>query len=195
MTSRLDRLFILLESGSAAVTRKAAAKQIGEVQKLHPHELHNLLSRLLTYLHSNSWDTRIAASQAVQAILENVPQWEPKGIPSLKVETKEEKPSDQLDDEEEEKSCDSSSTHGSSGKRNGHNNHRLSFDNFDLNAVLFKGARLMGSEGTEFDPLDENEMVDLREKLARQRALLNEKLGLSSGLNIEELVTLDDVRN
>ncbi|XP_050067911.1 TATA-binding protein-associated factor 172 [Anopheles maculipalpis] len=198
MTSRLDRLFILLESGSAAVTRKAAAKQIGEVQKLHPHELHHLLSRLLTYLHSNSWDTRIAASQAVQAILENVPQWEPKGIPNLKVETKEEQPpsTGQLEEEEEEeKSCDSSSTHGS-GNRNGHNNnHRLSFDNFDLNAVLFKGARLMGSEGTEFDPLDENEMVDLREKLARQRALLNEKLGLSSGLNIEELVTLDDVRN
>lgn len=53
---RLDRLFILLESGSSPVTRRAAAKQIGEVQKLHPHELHNLLSRLLTYLHSSSWD-------------------------------------------------------------------------------------------------------------------------------------------
>uniref|UniRef100_A0A182JX29 TATA-binding protein-associated factor 172 n=1 Tax=Anopheles christyi TaxID=43041 RepID=A0A182JX29_9DIPT len=193
MTSRLDRLFILLESGSAAVTRKAAAKQIGEVQKLHPHELHNLLSRLLTYLHSNSWDTRIAASQAVQAILDNVPQWEPKPLPNLlKMETKDEAAAD---DEEEDKSCDSSSsTHGSS-KRNGHNSHRLSFDSFDLNAVLFKGARLMGSEGSEFDPLDENDVVDLREKLARQRALLNEKLGLSSGLNLEELVTLDDVRN
>lgn len=53
---RLDRLFILLESGSSPVTRRAAAKQIGEVQKLHPHELHNLLTRLLVYLHSNVWD-------------------------------------------------------------------------------------------------------------------------------------------
>lgn len=53
---RLDRLFILLESGSSPVTRRAAAKQIGEVQKLHPHELHNLLSRLLVYLHSPVWD-------------------------------------------------------------------------------------------------------------------------------------------
>ncbi|EAA01172.6 TATA-binding protein-associated factor 172 [Anopheles arabiensis] len=198
MTSRLDRLFILLESGSAAVTRKAAAKQIGEVQKLHPHELHNLLSRLLTYLHSNSWDTRIAASQAVQAILENVPQWEPKPLPNLlKMETKEEAAAAAAaaDDEEEDKSCDSSSSAHASGSRNGHQHHRLSFDSFDLNAVLFKGARLMGSEGSEFDPLDEGEVVDLREKLARQRALLNEKLGLSSGLNLEELVTLDDVRN
>lgn len=55
-TLRLDRLFILLESGSSPVTRRAAAKQIGEVQKLHPHELHNLLSRLLVYLHSPVWD-------------------------------------------------------------------------------------------------------------------------------------------
>lgn len=56
MGDRLDRLFILLESGSSPVTRRAAAKQIGEVQKLHPHELHNLLSRLLVYLHSPVWD-------------------------------------------------------------------------------------------------------------------------------------------
>lgn len=80
MASRLDRLFILLESGSSAVTRRAAAKQIGEVQKLHPHELHNLLNRLLTYLHSSSWDSRIAAAHAVESILLNVPKWEPKPV-------------------------------------------------------------------------------------------------------------------
>ena len=66
-----------MESGSSAVTRRAAARQIGEVQKLHPHELHNLLNRLITYLHSPIWDTRIAAAQAVDAILMNVPQWNP----------------------------------------------------------------------------------------------------------------------
>ncbi|XP_049535166.1 TATA-binding protein-associated factor 172 [Anopheles darlingi] len=188
MTSRLDRLFILLESGSAAVTRKAAAKQIGEVQKLHPHELHNLLSRLLTYLHSNSWETRIASAQAVQAILENVPQWEPKCCNDVTV--KKEEP----EDEEEEEDDTRQGTVGT-GRTSAHRHNRLSFDGFDLNAVLFKGARLMGSEGTEFDPLEENDMVDLREKLARQRALLNEKLGLSSGINLEEIVTLDDVRS
>uniref|UniRef100_A0A2M4A2S2 Putative chromatin remodeling complex wstf-iswi small subunit n=1 Tax=Anopheles triannulatus TaxID=58253 RepID=A0A2M4A2S2_9DIPT len=202
MTSRLDRLFILLESGSAAVTRKAAAKQIGEVQKLHPHELHNLLSRLLTYLHSNSWETRIAASQAVQAILENVPQWEPKCCSGGDVTVKKEEPEDEEEEEDDEQSNDSPAK--AAGRREGGpitgrnhrtNHNRLSFDGFDLNAVLFKGARLMGSEGTEFDPLEENEMVDLREKLARQRALLNEKLGLSSGINLEEIVTLDDVRS
>lgn len=77
MTSRLDRLFILLESGSSNVTRKAAAKQLGEVQRLHPHELHNLLARIKIYLYSPTWDTRIAAGQAIQAVIENVPFWDP----------------------------------------------------------------------------------------------------------------------
>lgn len=49
---RLDRLFILLDTGTTPVTRKAAAQQLGEVVKLHPHELNNLLSkvRLLYFL-------------------------------------------------------------------------------------------------------------------------------------------------
>ena len=79
LSSRLDRLFVLLESETSPVTRRAAARQLGEVQKLHPHELHNLLGRVLTYLRSNAWDTRIAASQAIEAIVSNVPQWNPPG--------------------------------------------------------------------------------------------------------------------
>lgn len=78
---RLDRLFLLLETGSSPVTRRAAATQLGEVQRLHPHELHNLLSRLTTHLRSPTWETRIAAGQAVEAILKNVPQWDPAGVP------------------------------------------------------------------------------------------------------------------
>lgn len=83
MTSRLDRLFVLLESGSSNVTRKAAARQLGEVQKLHPHELHNLLGRIKTYLYSPTWDTRIAAGQAIQAVIENVPCWDPTPVPQI----------------------------------------------------------------------------------------------------------------
>ena len=74
---RLDRLFVLLETGSSSVTRRAAARQLGEVQRLHPHELHHLLSRITPYLHSPAWETRIAAGQAVEAVIQNVPQWDP----------------------------------------------------------------------------------------------------------------------
>lgn len=75
--SRLDRLFILLETGTNAVTKRAAAQQLGEAQRLHPHELHHLLARVSTLLKSTQWDTRICAAHAVQAILSQVPVWDP----------------------------------------------------------------------------------------------------------------------
>lgn len=169
MLCRLDRLFILLESGSSSVTRRAAAKQIGEVQRLHPHELHNLLNRLIVFIHSNSWETRIAASQAVQAILENVPEWNPKSV-SIKKEAE--------------------------GNGVDHDT-RFSFEKFNLQLILEKGARLMGSEGKEFDFADDNESIDNRELLIKQRALLNEKLGFSAakslGINLDEMVSLEDM--
>jgi len=39
------------------------------------------ITQVHTYLQSTNWDTRIAASQAVNAIAKNVPQWEPRGAP------------------------------------------------------------------------------------------------------------------
>lgn len=52
----------------------------------------------------------------------------------------------------------------------------------------------MGSEGTEFDQ-DQFTDFDDREHLLRQRALLNEKLGFNkAGVNINDLVSLDDIR-
>lgn len=33
--------------------------------------------KVLTYLRSPNWDTRIAAGQAVEAIVRNIPEWEP----------------------------------------------------------------------------------------------------------------------
>lgn len=183
---RLDRLFILLESGSSAVTRRAAAKQIGEVQKLHPHELHNLLNRLHTYLHSSSWETRIAAAQAVDAILLNVPTWDP--VPcSVKIGKHFRlhclEPRIETINIVPETKCITNFDAS-----------RLTFSNFDLSNVLQKGARLMGSEGSEFDQEQFNDFDD-REHLLRQRALLNEKLGFNkAGVNINDLVSLDDIR-
>lgn len=66
---RLDRLFVLLEAGTGAATRRAAARQLGEVQKAHPEELHRLLGRLMKYLRSQAWETRIAAAQVRRAFL------------------------------------------------------------------------------------------------------------------------------
>ncbi|XP_054284779.1 TATA-binding protein-associated factor 172-like [Macrosteles quadrilineatus] len=131
MTSRLDRLFVLLETGSSGVTRRAAAAQLGEVQRLHPHELHTLLGRITGLLRSSAWDTRIAAGQAVTAVLDNVPQWDPAGT---------------LDSNSE--NADPLQAVVQSG--------RLTYSSFDLKNVVSKSAYLMGSEGKEYDTEEDN---------------------------------------
>lgn len=153
MSSRLDRLFLLLETGSTALTRKAAALQLGEVQRLHPHELHNLLAKVRQYLKSNSWETRIAASQAVEAIVANVPLWMPPGIKSEQV-AREETAGDSIG--------------------------RMTFDKYDINTVIKCGHNLLASEGKEFDETNDliDSELDSKEKIAIQRQLLNQRLGL-----------------
>ncbi|XP_061399737.1 TATA-binding protein-associated factor 172 [Musca vetustissima] len=212
MTSRLDRLFILLESGSSAVTRRAAAKQIGEIQKLYPQELHTLLNRLIGYLYSSSWETRIAAAQAVEAILSNVPEWKPElyvtastSSGGVKKEIKKEETAD------EENSCQSNASSattitssGNSVSSDYYKERYLTFAEFNLEQVLKKGARLIGSEGIEFDDDAKSDNAgggggadNAAERLSRQRALLNEKLGLTQasklGVNLTDLITDEDM--
>ncbi|KAL0076434.1 hypothetical protein J3Q64DRAFT_1852898 [Phycomyces blakesleeanus] len=78
MATRLDRLVLLLDTGSTAAVRRTAAQQLGEIQKQHPGELYNLLSRVVVHLRSKAWDTRWAAGLALEAIAANVPVWDPK---------------------------------------------------------------------------------------------------------------------
>ncbi|EDV27672.1 uncharacterized protein TRIADDRAFT_53613 [Trichoplax adhaerens] len=77
MDTRLDRLLILLDSGSHSAIKRAAAVQLGDIVKLHPEELDNLLNKVFVYFTKKNWDTRIAAGEAVEAIAKNVPLWNP----------------------------------------------------------------------------------------------------------------------
>ncbi|XP_057659908.1 TATA-binding protein-associated factor 172 isoform X3 [Diorhabda carinulata] len=167
-SSRLDRLFVLLETGSSSATRSAAAKQLGEVQRLYPHELKTLLSRTSTYLRSPSWETRIAASEAVRAIVANVTEWNPHGIDL--------KPDDQPQ---------SLSGIG-----------RLRFSQFNIHTVLANSTHLMASEGKEFDS-EEDATIDSKEKMARQRQQLNARLGLNiaaeMGIDTSNIFTNEDL--
>ncbi|KAF7221295.1 TATA-binding protein-associated factor 172 [Nothobranchius furzeri] len=169
--SRLDRLFILLDTGTTPVTRKAAAQQLGEVVKLHPHELNNLMSKVLTYLRSPSWDTRIAAGQAVEAIVRNIPEWQPAPRPK-------------------DESCADLSLEDSYD--------RLNFHHFDISRLLKHGASLLGSAGAEFELQDDKTAeMDPKERLGRQRKLLQKKLGLDMGaaigMDTEELFNDEDL--
>ncbi|XP_035387395.1 TATA-binding protein-associated factor 172 isoform X2 [Electrophorus electricus] len=171
--SRLERLFILLDTGTTPVTRKAAAQQLGDVVKLHPHELNNLLSKVLTYLRSPNWDTRIAAGQAVEAIVKNIPEWNPAPKPKEESCTDDMSPDDTSSD-------------------------RLRFYRFDISRLLKHGASLLGSAGAEFELQDDKSgEVDPKERLARQRRLLQKKLGLDMGaaigMDTEELFNDEDL--
>ncbi|KAM9476591.1 TATA-binding protein-associated factor 172 isoform 2-T2 [Clarias gariepinus] len=171
--SRLERLFILLDTGTTPVTRKAAAQQLGDVVKLHPHELNNLLCKVLIYLRSPNWDTRIAAGQAVEAIVKNIPAWNPAPKPKEESHVEDMSPED-----------------GSSD--------RLSFYRFDISRLLRHGASLLGSAGAEFEVQDDKSAeVDPKERLARQRKLLQKKLGLDMGaaigMDTEELFNDEDL--
>jgi len=159
MATRLDRLFLLLETGSTSLIRKSAAEQLGEVQKLHPHELLNLLTKVETYLSHECWETRIAAAHAVKSIAKHVPQWQPQPTKAH-----------------------------SQGTISARNVGRLSLAHFDIGRVLVHGASLLGSEGDEFDVHDDTPGSNGKESLARQRALLNRRLGLdvAGGLGIQQ---------
>lgn len=167
MTSRLDRLFILLETGTNAVTKRAAAQQLGEAQRLHPHDLHHLLARVSTLLKSPQWDTRVSAAQAVQAILAQVPAWDPQPIKK--------------------------EAHGEDGetKKNASNN-RLNLDDFDMEKVLARSSHLTGSEGSEYDLIaaDGEQIPNQEEKLLAVKLGLHPRL---MGVDTTELFTAEDL--
>lgn len=76
-STRLERLLLLLENATSSVTRLEAARQLGQVQEKYPQELNTLLSRITkSYLNHTEWDTRIAASDAIEAIIDKIPhEW------------------------------------------------------------------------------------------------------------------------
>lgn len=57
--------------------RNTAADQLADVQKQHPDELFNLLTRVIPYLRSKSWETRVAAAKAVGGIAANAEKFDP----------------------------------------------------------------------------------------------------------------------
>lgn len=91
--SRLDRLVVLLETGSTPFIRNTAADQLSDLAKGHPEETINLLGRVYPYLKSTKWETRIAAARAFGGIVNHADLWDPNSDEAIKKES-------QLDDVE-----------------------------------------------------------------------------------------------
>jgi len=142
MASRLDRLVVLLETGSTTLVRSTAAQQLADVQKQHPHELYNLLARVAPYLRNKEWETRVAAGKAIGGIAENVSMWDPNaddGMEDVKVE-------DNIVKEQMDAKVEMSDDF-SLLRVTDEDNCRLSFNLFDPGQVLRNGQKLLGSAG------------------------------------------------
>ncbi|KAH7135633.1 hypothetical protein B0J11DRAFT_518810 [Dendryphion nanum] len=187
-TSRLDRLVTLLETGSTTLIRNTAADQLADVQKQHPDELFNLLTRVIPYLRSKSWDTRVSAARAVGGIVSNAEKFDPNA-----------------DDEPVKsesnghvKAEDSNGSNGATVKKeeNGDelqlfSNDQLNLATLDLASIQQFGKTLLGSAGKEYDY--KMAAMDPADRLAHQRKTLSNRLGLGGEYGDEDLMNENDI--
>jgi len=145
--TRLDRLVVLLETGSTTLVRNTAAQQLADIQKQHPHKLYNLLARVAPYLRNREWECRVAAGKAIGGIAENVALWDPNSDDSMqdvKPEAKPEaKPESSLDPIKEENETATPSKPALQDE----GDCRLYFSTFDPTQVMRNGEKLLGSAG------------------------------------------------
>lgn len=165
--TRLDRLVVLLETGSTTLVRNTAAQQLADIQKQHPQELYNLLARVAPYLQNREWECRVAAGKAVGGIAENVSQWDPNSddnmqdiIPENVLDPIKEEaditlemsdeilPIQQNDDDDAD--C------------------RLCFKTFDPLQVIRYGEKLLGSAGKVCLPSFLSSSLDFRNMMLRE---------------------------
>lgn len=139
------------------------------------NEIVNLLSRVLPYLRSKSWETRQAAGEAVDAIAKAVGIWDP----SLTERTA----SDTLETLAESKVSCADPVDPNIPNRIG-----LTFDTFDLDAVLREGTILLSSAGKEFDrstnPRSQASLVAAKRDVASKLGL---GLGCFGGLDMDSV--------
>ncbi|MCJ1475034.1 TATA-binding protein-associated factor mot1 [Lambiella insularis] len=164
MTSRL------LETGSTNLIRNTAAQQLAELQKQHPDEVFNLLSRVIPYLRSSRWETRLAAAKAVGGIVENANKFDP---------------NEDADGIKDEAATNRSNGAGSTNANP--DDDRLQLATLDIRAILKHGKKLLGSAGKEYDYALAS--LDPTQRLALQKRSLQARLGLG-GEYIE-----DDILN
>lgn len=176
-----DNLRSLLETGSTQLIRNTAAQQLADVQKQHPDELFNLLTRVIPYLRSKSWDTRIAAAKAIGGIVENAEKFDPN------------------EDEEKPKHENGTATNGSNGvlPKNEEDEiaalpeDQLQLKDLDLQSILTYGKPLLGSAGKEYDY--KLAAMDPAARLAHQKKSLTARLGLGGEYMEDDLLAETDI--
>ncbi|KAI4252484.1 MAG: hypothetical protein LQ352_004264 [Teloschistes flavicans] len=137
-----------------------------DVQKQHPDELFNLLSRVIPFLRSKSWDTRIAAAKAIGCVVDNAAHFDPNGSDAYV------KAEDGPDEETGSLAGD-----------------LLQLDTLDISAVVTYGKKLLGSGGKDHDYAWA--ALDPSDRLAYQKRTLFARLGLKGEYVEDDLFAQD----
>lgn len=218
---RLDRLVLLLDTGTSVV-RNTAADQLAQVQKAHPDELYNLLGRIAPYLKSNQWETRVAAAKAIGGIVENVPQFDPVSAKPQNSISLDEHPDsseapegslvksedaimqDQLmgDEARSDHRADLQVQKDAAPDKADRNksfsltlseekDDRLEFESFDIYNVIRNGKVLLGSAGKEYDW--DSAGLSAEERLARAKHSVTARLGLGAEYMEKDFLSAQDL--
>jgi len=155
---------------------------LADIQKKHPDDLFNLLTRVIPYLKSRSWDTRIAAAKALGGIVENAPRFDPN-----KDEGKPEKTEDDLVKNESGLSVKTDFTTLPRAED------QLQLETLDASAILANGKKLLGSAGREYDYF--LNAMDPAKRLDFQKKSLSSRLGIGGGYLESELIEEMDIKS
>lgn len=169
----------LIDTGSSALIRNEAAQQLASIQKAHPDDLFNLLTRVVPYLKSKKWDTRSTATKALGGIAENCALFDPNGDDEVNGET-DELAVDYPVKKEEEDSLPLSDD-------------QLQLETLDVEAILTNGKKLLGSSGHQYDFALAG--LDPAQRLLHQKKTLTARLGLGGEYTEEELINEADVKS
>ncbi|KAG7452788.1 uncharacterized protein BT62DRAFT_26814 [Guyanagaster necrorhizus] len=186
MTSRLDRLLLLLDTGSSTSVRTTAAKQLAqlavksvtgdvaieeEIKTNRQHvslgdpaswsELMAVVARIIPFLHSKSFDTRTAASVALSHIFSLTPLWRP------------------YNDEDQSKPVIGAQLSLPAPE----------YPNFSVKELILQGKLLLASSGKEFQRPTGILSSALEVKKARKEAM--GRLGLEFLDNVADEIDLD----
>lgn len=177
--NRLDRLVTLLETGSTQLIRNTAAQQLSDVQKNHPDELFNLLTRVVPYLRSPSWDTRTAAAKAIGGIVEHAEKFDPNATLDDGVKLEESNAGVLIKSEDQTAAAPIIAPE------------QLHLATLDVESILANGKELLGSAGKQYD----FRLAGLNpsERLAHQKKSLTARLGLGGEYMEEDLVNEKDI--
>ena len=153
------------------------------MQKAHPDELFNLLTRVVPYLRSKSWETRTAAARAVGGIVENAERFDPNADDGfVKTETN---------------GASNGSSNGLKKEESDQaeamplSDDQLQLDTLDVSSILKKGKPLLGSAGKEYDYQFAN--MDAAQRLAAQKQSLTARLGLGGEYMENEIINEKDI--